>query len=363
MDDYTLRTTFWLLKKYSSYTWAAEIHQLFTKFVNDLEAWMRTNPPDATDFEEDVLRRVWYMQSKSEEGLNLLKNSGEKSRAYALLRQGFKFGSLFWADRLFTDNHSEAFDRLGFVGFFYKMYHEGETPPCSGIFSSLGAAETMRQNFFGGQGGCCSYERVVNSQKYLSFIREYKTPLWAPRTFPPLPTPDTVIEILSGEQIPVSGIWLPEPIAEDPIPAEMLVVTGGRQTYCINFMVQGTVAPKMVSEEEHLLVMEQDYRPIPKDRAVRWRLLWKDERYGKNGIPEEEKDYLRVEEETAPQPEEQADVRVIRCEGGNLCPRSGYWHVWHEPGTRRYFNKGELMPGGLTAQGERIWYWDEQQDK
>jgi hypothetical protein len=50
-----------------------------------------------------------------------------------------------------------------------------------------------------------------------------------------------------------------------------------------------------------------------------------------------------------------------RCEGGNPCPRTGYWHVWHEAGSRRHFKEGDIMPGGLSTQGERVWYWDEDQ--
>lgn len=352
LADYKLQKTFWLLKKYSSYTWASDIHRIFSQFVNDFEAWARTNPQQIEEFEEDVLRSVWYMHGKAVEGLELLRNSQDKSRAYALLSKGFGFNHMFWHDRWFTDMDTTKFEALGFVKHPYAS-----KKPCIGIFRALGAASHMSNCLLFGP-GLRVHKDALPDIKWLPYKKEYGTPLWTPSKFPPLPTPNTIIEVLSGEEAPVTGIWLPEPIAEDPIPANMLTKTGGKQTYCMNFMVQGTIAPKMISEEEHLLVMEQDYRPVPKDRTVRWRLLWKDERYGKNGIPDEEKDYLRVEEDTAPVPTEQADSGVIRCEGGNSCPRSGYWHVWHEPGTRRYFKKNEEMPKGLTNQGERIWYWD-----
>lgn len=357
LADYKLQKTFWLLKKYSSYTWAAEIHRLFTRFVNDFEAWARTNPQQIEEFEEDVLRSVWYMHGKAVEGLDLLRNSQDKSRAYAMLSKGFGFSHMFWHDRWFTDMDTSRFEALGFVKDPYAS-----KKPCTGMFRSLGEASHMSNCLIWGP-GVRAYKDAQRDVERLPFRREYGTPLWTPLQFPPLPTPDTNIEILSDEEAPVTGIWLPEPIADDPIPANMLKKTGGKQTYCMNFMVQGKIAPKIISEEEYLLVMEQDYRPIPRDRVVRWRLLWKDERYGENGIPGEEKDYLRIEEETAPATDERADGKIARCEGGKSCPRSGYWYVWHEPGTRLYFNKGESMPGGLTPQGERIWYWDENQDK
>lgn len=359
VDENTLRNTFWLLKKYSSYTWAAEIHKHFTRFVNELEAWMRTNPPAATTFEEDVLRSVWYMQGKAEEGLNLLRNGKDKARAYSLLSDGFGFANLFWADRWFMEHDPVRFTHLGFSADWTKK--------STGLFFSLGAADRMLAlAVFGPY--TSSYKYLLNPKEldrvYGANIADlhqyYSTPLWMPAEFPLLPALNEDIHILSGQETPYTGIWIPTPLVSDSISAKLLQKPVGQQTYCMSFMVQGTVAPKMISEEEHLLVIEQNCRPIPKDRAVRWRLLWKDERYGENGIPEEEKDYLRVDE-AAPAPTERADSGVIRCEGGKSCPRSGYWHVWHEAGTRRYFNEGDSMPGGLSSQGERIWYWDEDQ--
>jgi len=355
LGEYKLQKTFWLLKKYSSYTWAAEIQRLFTQFVNDFEAWMRTNPPRTTEFEEDVLRSVWYMHGKAVEGLDLLQNSHDKSHAYALLTKGFGFGHMFWHDRWFTDMDTTELEALGFANFWDKY-----EKPCTGMFRALGAAEHMSNCLLFGP-GLRAYKDALPDIKWLPFRKEYDTPLWTPSQFPPLPKPETAIEILSGEEAPVTGIWIPEPLAEDPISADMFKKTGGKQTYCMNFMVQGKIAPKIISEEEYLLAMEQDYRPFPKDRAVRWRLLWKDERYGKNGIPEEEQDYLRVEEETASPSDQQADDGILRCEGGKTCPRSGYWYVWHDPESRHYFNQGEIMPSGVAAQGVLIWYWDNDQ--
>jgi hypothetical protein len=353
-NDYTLRKAFWHLKKFSSYTWAAEIHRQFTRFVNDFEAWMRTNPPNASEIEEEVLRCVWYMQGKGEEGIETLINSEDKRRAYRLLSEGFDFEHFFWHDRWFTDKDPMTLEGIGFVSRRFEK-------PCTGIFNSLGAAADMLECYVAGA-GLRTYKDIFPNYGRLPFWRTYGTPLWTPKEFPALPVSSDTITLLSGEEAPVTGIWLVEPISEDPISTEMLCVSEGRETYCLNFMRQGTVAPKMISEEEHLLVMEKDYRPIPADRTVRWRLLWKDERYGPNGIPDEEKDYLRIEEESSalPIPPKQ-DPGIQRCDGGKPCPRAGYWGVWHQPGSRRYFQTGEVMPSGMTTQGERIWYWDENQ--
>jgi hypothetical protein len=99
---------------------------------------MRTNPPLASEFEEDVLRSVWYLQGRCEEGLDLLKIGHDKSRAHALLSSGFGFGHLFWIDRWVTDMDTTELEKLGFVNFHYKFKNR-----CTGIFAALGAAGHM----------------------------------------------------------------------------------------------------------------------------------------------------------------------------------------------------------------------------
>lgn len=51
----------------------------------------------------------------------------------------------------------------------------------------------------------------------------------------------------------------------------------------------------------------------------------------------------------------------LRCEGGQSCPLTGYWHTPALKGGRRLFRQGELMPTYDTDYGATIWQLDERQ--
>jgi hypothetical protein len=52
----------------------------------------------------------------------------------------------------------------------------------------------------------------------------------------------------------------------------------------------------------------------------------------------------------------------LRCEGGQPCPREGWWFTPAKVGSRRHFEQGETMPVFATDYGATIWQWDERQD-
>ena len=56
-----------------------------------------------------------------------------------------------------------------------------------------------------------------------------------------------------------------------------------------------------------------------------------------------------------------AGVR-LRCEGGQACPREGWWFTPAKLNSRRLFNRAEIMPVFTTDYGSTIWQWDERQD-
>jgi hypothetical protein len=50
---------------------------------------------------------------------------------------------------------------------------------------------------------------------------------------------------------------------------------------------------------------------------------------------------------------------VTRCEGGQPCPRSGYWWTPARKGSRQHFTQGEIMPDYPgSSYGVTIWQWD-----
>ena len=48
-----------------------------------------------------------------------------------------------------------------------------------------------------------------------------------------------------------------------------------------------------------------------------------------------------------------------RCEGGQPCPREGYWFTPAKPDSRRHFVSGETMPEFDSKYDATIWQWDE----
>lgn len=50
-----------------------------------------------------------------------------------------------------------------------------------------------------------------------------------------------------------------------------------------------------------------------------------------------------------------------RCEGGQPCPREGYWFTPAKIGSRRYFEQGEVMPIFKSDSWATIWQWDQNQ--
>jgi hypothetical protein len=51
----------------------------------------------------------------------------------------------------------------------------------------------------------------------------------------------------------------------------------------------------------------------------------------------------------------------LRVEGGEPCPREGYWFTPARADSRRGFKQGEVMPAFSTDYGATIWQWDERQ--
>jgi len=51
----------------------------------------------------------------------------------------------------------------------------------------------------------------------------------------------------------------------------------------------------------------------------------------------------------------------LRCEGGQPCPREGWWFTPAKVGSRHHFQHGEVMPIFSTDYGTTIWQWDARQ--
>jgi hypothetical protein len=59
--------------------------------------------------------------------------------------------------------------------------------------------------------------------------------------------------------------------------------------------------------------------------------------------------------------ETKAETQRIRVQGGQKCPKTGYYFTPAQTNSRRHFKQGDTMPSLGGDYGVTIWQWDEQQ--
>jgi hypothetical protein len=374
-DTFAHRRAFYLLKKYNSYTWNEESFRLTKEFAEAFEKTLRHPPPEfapVNDMDEMFLVECWNACGELEEGLALILQ-GDKGFGYEKYADGVtRAGNLLAGDpdrgspRRYIEapGQDDRYVKLGYLrSLGYDLQYQ-QPQANTGIFALLDKVNLMLSygSFW------FHIESIANSvwpEPLSSSLLETQVqiPRWHPAQLPsvPQPIPEAPV-IVSGDEVPITGIWQPEILT--PLDQKTLALIGGMPTYCMNFLVQGNTAPEMVPESAYELWEKTGNGPKSGDEyPVRWRLLWADDRYGKNGIPDEEKDYLRVEEDVVPLTSSPPDTGIKRCEANHPCPRAGYWSTPAKQGSRRYFTQGEIMQDFPASRyGATIWYWDLDQD-
>ena len=184
-----------------------------------------------------------------------------------------------------------------------------------------------------------------------------------PDPLPEVPEPKENIVVKTGEQVPCSGIW--EPMEE------------GRCVGSMNYLLGDTRAPKYTKTFLDPSDTNYGYDYAGYIEVV-WRLIWRDDRYEDGTIPEEEKSYpfLCPVPEGVEDPYDQVPLEYIRkhnlphpflanrrqvqdrVEGGQPCPKEGFWWSPANKSKGRIFKKGEIMPiVESTEYGICYWLW------
>lgn len=353
------REAFYLVKKYSSYTWYLEIFRLWKRFCINYEQDFYRKPVTApagdykgageiykpTDWDEANLKMFWAYARDMEEGLSLLI-SGTKTRAYESLSSGTRFGQWLFSRRF------EEMD-LSVFGYRRSPGHGIAT----GIFSDaqvahdMAMADGIRYHTDELRRDHSNLPNKNHIEYWEPLARQLRIPYGIPaHPLEPVPPLDPRMPtVITGDKVPALGIWMVEP---DQAHAE--------QTYCMAYLRPWTPAIDTISEQEYeintrwIRTRDEKWRPYSdkvKDYPIRWRLLWHDTRYEDGRIPPEEAEYLIYRE---PKAEIKAPPECLRCEAGEPCPREGWW-VSPASAGRRYFKQGETMPSGQTGWGKTIW--------
>ena len=127
----------------------------------------------------------------------------------------------------------------------------------------------------------------------------YEGPYPQCHPLPEVPLAVPLVQIKTGEEIPVTGIWEPN--------------TPGA---AMDYQLAGTEAPEV--KVSHARGLEPTV----------WTLLWADHRYEDGSIPEEEALFFAIPETPPPAP---ADSGPTRCEGGRPCPSPFFPTAVQEP--------------------------------
>jgi hypothetical protein len=369
-QDLVTRQAFWLLQKYSSYTWKAEIAKHYTILIDSFEKTLRIPPTwfVVDNREKLVMRSFWDFQSQFEDGLAAIAR-GDKYSGYAKIKEGFKLPLEFYYDPI--GNKEQIVLDSDHPHFKLGLRSDGVS---LGIFRELSIGETMCSVSEGRRDKLWfAHEEILRFANPLLHpiakqAAELNIPLWINPNPPALPlAPEFEVTITSGKEIPITGIWLPEPVQPYSV-KERNSWRIASETYCMNYLVQGVSAPEMTCQELELLWFKDDApyesqnRPDVRLRQpVIWKLLWADDRYGENGIPANEVDYLRNAEAA---PDAKTSQIGDRCDANQPCPRTGYWSTPAKQNSRQYFNQGEIMPDFTSlTHGNVIWYWDNDQTK
>lgn len=211
--------------------------------------------------------------------------------------------------------------------------------------SSIEASDRWTQHW--------TYESLFNGGKNRG--RDFP-PLSLPPTAPSCPpkNPSPEGQVLSGEEIPITGIWEPwcivppttesvlggllDRLSGKPSVPETPVVTS--KVGCPNYFLAGTTA------------FEYETDGTGDKVKVAWRLLWEDTRYLDGTIPEEESTYF---EPHAPAPEQRPVV--LTAMPGEPCPESGEWYSVNWEDRKAVLKKGEPMPGSQYSKtGVVVWH-------
>jgi hypothetical protein len=263
---------FWLMQRYTSYTYIHRMFQIYSAFVTGYEGYARADPSDDAKWNRDNLAVLYGRQVPLERGLDLVKMG--KKIGYAYLREGLGFIDFFYSPRF---------------GDYVPMYLANDigyraNPPSVGLYAWIERAMHLGSRTLS----------AVNAKSALPRIFRVG-PFHFPPKLEPMPKPKGV-KVRHKEEAPVSGIWLPVSfpngcpgylIAGKPAPtAERLAE---RLDYPAMRATKWTPATPARSDYE--------YEATPTD----WELLWEDRRYQTGPIPDES-EYLDETTEDPPYP-------------------------------------------------------------
>ena len=344
------------LKMITSYSFLKKIYYLNKEFTVAFENALRKSSEEfelLTRHERELLMYLYVLDIEEKALLNFL---------------GSKFKKEVYSDFISENIHSTIFGRYGDErglendplykklgmfgrdsGWIFENLHENEIKKIC-IANEFTAFIKITLSDFDNEYYIPHYPFLYkkwnfesfNKFLYWSFIRSIKVELIFDNN-----QINSDIEIFSGEEIQISGIYEPwfeksvyQKLTNDP---EYNVYVG-----CPNYFLEGSEAT------QYKLEGTDDWYD------VKWRLIWEDNRYIDGTIPEEEKNYIFDIENIgkhANQPETESNEKLSMA-AGQVSPKAGYWYTTAKLNSRQYFKKGDIFPDFESDWGEVYWQFD-----
>jgi hypothetical protein len=334
---------FYLIKKYTSATLLTRAIDLYGEFLYDFERATTAEknlsssiPGQAVDYSDDLIAWLKYLEPM-EYARPLLTQPNKRREAFDALKRGVHFLNFIWGRRYQESMAGEPGNLL------YNMGYRWSPSESVDIFAKAAlAADLFSLGLTTTNKAARLYllnpretldARTVMRWTYDSMFFDSVPfngvpPIIFPTHLPSCPPKNENNEgqVWTGQAIPVTGIWEPWPV--DP----------GAGARCPNYYFSGDMASQYQMEGTDTF------------EDVRWRLIWKDDRYVNGEIPAEEADYFGSQPTRIAAPVKRVSYP------GETCPQSGKWYSNHLNKTM-HLQAGDVMPGPQYSPSGNLVAW------
>lgn len=317
------RALFWWLLRNTSCTAIGHNARMWKEFADAYEAWLRGLPEPRPRYVE-AFKFVLDTQGNYEKGLARLRQGD-----HSVMNRGSSEG---WLGRLFTNSVYQRLDWYAEPADIARIEH---CPESMVVQYFLAHESAMACGHRGTYRGLSVYREMtfpeIHARKVLAALPFDTT----------LPEPRWDTSMASGARAPTDGIY---EMVDDQghVVGGMQYLVRNEETEPADFVEFGIEAGNEQAS------------------SFKWRLLWEDQRYKDGQVPDEEQFY------PAPKPIRSVDDSAAplqsHCESGHACPSSGYWFTPARAGSRRHFERGDVMPAEHGDFGTTFWQRDANQE-
>jgi hypothetical protein len=251
---------FWPLRRYSSFTYIAQMYRLMASFVRAYEKHSVSKRESAI-WMRDVFGRLYLWQGNIEKGLSRLRQ-GDRS-GLSEIWSGSKFADYLMSQRF---EYGRDFEDIGF----------DQYQPATGLWAWGERAIVMAGRI----------DKTIRAHWSFESLLDQFVPEIFPATLPAFPSPSGPT-LSPGEDSPFSAVWLPIDVPRA----------------CPNYRVRGHVdigvripnkrtdipaRPAEYGVPERPAERHYEFSAVP----TRWQLVWEDHRCTSGELPQEEAEYL-----------------------------------------------------------------------